>query len=111
MDKREIEKLKRRRRALQKRMAALGPLMRGSVVELDGTCGNPNCRCARGEKHRKYYFSMSVKGKTKIIYLGKSREPIAQQYSENYKMLLEIVEEMSRINMELLKAGAVKNSR
>ena len=43
--------------------------------------------------------------------LGKSREPIAQQYSENYKMLLEIVEEMSRINMELLKADAVNNSR
>ena len=43
-----------------------------------------------------------------MIYLGKAREPIARQYSENYKILLEIVEEMTMINMELLKAGVLK---
>lgn len=108
MDKKKIEKLKRRRKTLEKRMGALGPLMRGSVVELAMRCGNPNCRCARGEKHKKYHYSMSKKGKTKMIYLGKAREPIARQYSGNYKTLLEIVEEMTMINMELLKDGALK---
>ena len=87
---------------MEKRMGALGPLMRGSVVELAMRCGNPNCRCARGEKHKKYHNSMSKKGKTKMIYLGKAREQIARQYSGNYKTLLEIVEEMTMINMELL---------
>lgn len=108
MGKREIEKLKRRRKALEKRMRALGPLMRGSVVELAMKCGNRNCRCARGEKHKKTHFSISMKGKTKIMYLGKKREPIARRYSENYKSLLEIVEEMTIINMALLKAGALR---
>ena len=107
IEKREIAQLKRRRTALEKRIRALGPLMRGSVVELAMKCGNQNCRCARGEKHKKFHFSMSKKGRTKIIYLGKAREPIARQYSENYKSLLEIVEEMTIINMELLKAGAL----
>jgi len=54
---------------------------------------------------------MSRKGKTKVIYLGKSREPVARQYSENYRALLEIVEEMTMINIELLKAGAVRKAR
>jgi|TARA_B100001971_G_C18198088_1_gene542779 hypothetical protein len=108
MDKKKIQQLKRRRKVLEKKMGVLGPLMRGSVVELGGTCGHPNCRCARGEKHMKYYYSMSKKGKTKIIYLGKSREPLARQFSDNYKTLLEIVEEMTTINMELLKAGAIQ---
>lgn len=107
MNKRKIQQLKRRRKMLEEKMVALRPLMRGSVVELGGTCGNPNCRCARGEKHKKYYYSMSKKGKTRIIYLGKAREPIARQYSNNYKTLLEIVEEMTIINMELLKADAL----
>ncbi len=111
MHKRTTQKLKNRMRTLKRRMAALGPLMRGSVVELKATCGNPNCRCARGQKHKKYYYSMSRKGKTKVIYLGKSREPVARQYSENYRALLEIVEEMTMINIELLKAGAVRKSR
>lgn len=108
MDKKKIQQLKRRRKLLGKKMMGLGPIMRGSVVELGTTCGNANCRCARGEKHRQYYFSLSRKGKTKIIYLGKSREAIAREYSENYKTLTDIIEEMTTINMELLKAGALK---
>jgi len=111
MDKKNIQQLKRRRKRLEKKIAELGPLMRGSVVELGMTCGNPNCRCTRGEKHKKYYFSLSHKGKTKIIYLGKAREPLARQYSENYKKLLEIVEEMTTINMHLLKTDALSKNR
>ena len=110
MDKKKNQQLKRRRKTLEKKITELGPVMRGSVVELGATCGNPNCRCARGEKHRKYYFSMSLKGKTKVIYLGKSREPVARQYLKNYKILLAIVDEMTTINLELLKAGLVKKS-
>jgi len=108
MDKKKIQQLKRRRKTLEKKITEIGPVLRGSVVELGATCGNPNCRCTRGEKHLKYYFSMSLKGKTKLIYLGKSRAPFAQQYLKNYKILLAIVEEMSTINLELLKAGVVQ---
>ena len=106
MGKNKIKELTKWRETLRKKMLALGPLMRGSVVELEGRCGNPNCRCARGQKHKRWYYSMSQRGKTKVIYLGKSREPLARQYSENYKALLEIVEEMTMINMQLLKEGA-----
>jgi hypothetical protein len=112
MDKRKIQKLKQRLRTLKRKMAGLGPVMRGSVVELAGKCGNPKCRCARGgEKHARFYFSMSTKGKTRIIYLGKKREPFAREYSENYKALLEIVEEMTTINMELLRTGTMQKTR
>jgi len=38
--------------------------------------------------------------------LGKKRENKARKYSENYKKLLEIVEEMTIINMALLKENA-----
>lgn len=111
MDKNKIRQLKRRRKALETTLAGLAPLMRGSVVELATTCGNPNCRCTRGQKHKKHYYSMSRKGKTEIIYLGKSREPLARQYSENYKRLVELVEEMTTINMELLKTDAARKTR
>lgn len=112
MDKKKTQKIKRRLKTLERKMAALGPVMRGSVVELAGKCGNPKCRCARGgEKHKRFNFSMSTKGKTKIIYLGKKREPLAREYSENYGTLLEIVEEMTTINMELLRTGDVQKTR
>ena len=41
-----------------------------------------------------------------MIYLGKEKENKARQYSQNYKKLLEIVEEMTIINMTLLKENA-----
>lgn len=108
MDKKQIQQIKRRKEALEKRMGSLTPVMRGSVVELATTCGNPNCRCARGDKHKKVYFSVSAKGKTKLIYLGKERAAIAEQYAANYKTIAEIIDEMTSLNMDLLKANVLK---
>ena len=44
--------LETRRNAKLKELAGVGPLLQGSLAEIRVTCGNPNCRCARGEKHR-----------------------------------------------------------
>jgi hypothetical protein len=41
-----------------------------------------------------------------MIYLGKEKEDKARQYSQNYKKLLDIVEEITTINMTLLKKKA-----
>ena len=108
MDTREVQRIRNRKRALEKRLGLLTPLMRGSVVELSTTCGQANCRCARGDKHKKIYFSMSAKGKTKLIYLGKERAAIAAQYATNYKALAELVDELTIINMDLLRADMLK---
>ncbi len=40
------------------------------------------------------------------IYLGKNRVAIAREYSRNYKRMLEIVEEMTSLNMDLIKRDA-----
>ncbi len=93
MEKEEIAKMKRRIKTLQKQLAQLGPLMRGSVVVI-------------GTRNKQPYFSLNKNKKTKLIYLGKKREAKAREYSQNYKKLLEIVEEMTTINMTLLKENA-----
>ena len=54
------------------------------------------------------YFSVSAKGKTRLIYLGKDRAAIAAQCAAHYKALAEIVDEMTIINMDLLKANVLK---
>jgi len=93
MDNREIAKMKRRLKTLQKRLAALGPVMRGSVVVI-------------GTRNKQSYFSLNKEGKTHLIYLGKKRQARAKEYSANYKALLDIVEEMTLLNMNLLKEDA-----
>ena len=59
-----------------------------------------------GTRNKQFYFSLNREGKTKLIYLGKERVERAKEYSKNYKKHLEIVEEMTILNMELLKEDA-----
>ena len=93
MDKQKIIKMKRRVKTLQKKLANLGPVMRGSVVLI-------------GTRNKQFYFSLNKNKKTHLIYLGKKRVEQAREYSQNYKKLLEIVEEMTILNMKLLKEDA-----
>jgi len=93
MDKKEMTKLNRRIKTLQNQLGKLGPVMRGSVVVI-------------GTRNKQPYFSLNKNKKTQLIYLGKKREDKAREYSQNYKKLLEIVEEMTIINMTLLKENA-----
>ncbi len=85
-----VAALKRKLEKLKKELNGLGPLMRGSVVVI-------------GTRNKQPYFSVNVNRKTHLIYLGRRREGKAREYSENYHRLLELVEEMTLINMRLLK--------
>ena len=86
----EEEALKRRVAELRKELSRLGPLMRGSLVVI-------------GTRNKQPYFSVNIKRKTHLVYLGRRREKKAQQYSQNYRRLQEIVEEMTFLNMRLLR--------
>ena len=93
MNKQKIILMKKRIQILQKRLAGLGPVMRGSVVLI-------------GTRNKQFYFSVNKNRKTHLIYLGKKRVEQAREYSLNYKKLLEIVEEMTILNMKMLKENA-----
>lgn len=104
MEKKRISDMRRKIRRLHQKLSTLGPLMRGTVVLLGSTCGNPRCKCARGEKHPQYYFSVNIARKTKTMYLRKEMKSEAEEYVNNYKLLWDIVEEMTLLNFELLKS-------
>jgi hypothetical protein len=95
MTKKQNEKAKRRLRELHDQLAELGPIMRGTIVRT-------------GTRNKQFYFSVNKDKKTRLIYLGNQREPLARPMSENYKTLQAIVEEMTALNMELLKADALE---
>ena len=46
--------------------------------------------------------------KTHLVYLGETKVDRARKYSDNYKMLLEIIEEMTMLNMKLIKEEDVR---
>ena len=91
--KTEQRDMRRRIRVLQQQLGKLGPFMRGTVVII-------------GTRNKQPYFSLNKDKRTRLIYLGQKRVACAQEYSKNYKRLLAIVEEMTVLNMELIKRDA-----
>lgn len=76
--------------ALLAQLPTLGPFMRGSVVRLG--------------PRQTAMLSLNKNGKTRLVYLGESRIEQAMRYSENYKRLLALTEEITLLLMDLLKA-------
>lgn len=91
MQNKKSPDLKKELSALIEEMKIIGPMMRGSVTIM-------------GKKNKQPYFSVGIDGKTKVIYLGDKRAEIAEEYVNNYKRMLEIVDRMTIINMNILKS-------
>lgn len=53
--------LRNRCDGLTKTLPPLGEVLHGSLMERDLTCGNPDCKCARGERHGPvWYLSVTL---------------------------------------------------
>jgi len=88
--KEEAAVLKHQIAQLRQELRHIGPVMRGSLVVI-------------GTRNKQPYFSVNIKRKTHLIYLGIRREKKALKLSQNYHRLQQIVEEMTVLNMRLLK--------
>jgi hypothetical protein len=103
MEEREDRLLRQKRVLLLRRMAGVMDFVRGSVVLMKRRCGRSGCRrCASGETHPTWVFTVSHRGKTQTVYLGDKRVAQARRMAANYRRLTEWMEEVSRVNLLLL---------
>jgi hypothetical protein len=98
-------RLSERRRKLEKELANLGPVLRASLIERFTRCGKGACKCMQGEPHGPaYYLTVSyAKGKTRQVYVSKGLKPVAEAWVSNYQQAVALLEEISGINLELLR--------
>jgi len=95
--------LKTRRNAKLKKLAEVGPILQGSITTVDVKCGNPDCKCARGEKHTSNILTKKVNGKTKSVYVPADMLEEAKQWTQEYKKVKELMKEISNYNEQILK--------
>lgn len=96
--------LEKRRDAKIKQLAAVGPILRGSLAEIGVTCGNPNCRCARGRKHRSHILKRQVRGKTQSLYVPVDMLEEARGWVEEHRRVKRLLKEISELNRSIIKA-------
>jgi hypothetical protein len=97
--------LRNRRDGLTQVLPPLGEVLRGSLMERYLTCGNPDCKCARGERHGPvWYLSVTLDQthRSGCTILADQVEQV-RQWIANYHRVKENLEKISDINRELMR--------
>jgi hypothetical protein len=97
--------LRQRRQGLVQLLPPAGEVLRGSLVERYVTCGNPSCKCARGERHGPmWYLTVTLgPGRTTGGIISADQVEQVRRWIENHQRLKEDLERISEINRELLR--------
>lgn len=107
-----MAELARKRFGLWREVVRAGDFVRGSVVVLRRPCTYAGCRlCREGKKHAATYLSLKEKGRTRLVYLPKRVVGDAQRWVGEWRRLDELLQEMSRTNVEVLRLLAKRESK
>jgi hypothetical protein len=93
-------------RSLRSRLAKLvhsAPMLRGSITIRKVTCGNPNCRCAKGQKHPAMYITSQKDGRIRQRFVPKDKEDDVRLWVANYRKVCDLVDELSNLFWERVK--------
>jgi len=97
--------LRERRKGLAQQLPPLTEILRGSLVERYVTCGNPACKCAKGDRHGPIrYLTVTLgPGRTTGGIVPEEEVAEVRGWIENYRKVKDHLEKISDINRELLR--------
>jgi hypothetical protein len=105
--------LRQRRQGLATQLPPVTETLRGSLVERYVTCGNPACKCAKGERHGPiWYLTVTLgPGKTTGGIVASDKVEQVRSWVQNYQKVKDHLEKISAINRELLRRERDKRRR
>jgi hypothetical protein len=100
------KKLRQQRQALLEQMASMSLVVQGSYLERLSLCGRPNCARRRGEKHGpRSCLVIYQDKKQRQVYVPQAQRDSILRGLDQHRKLLAIVKEITRINLQLTRAG------
>ena len=102
--------LRQRRQGLAHQLPPVTETLRGSLVERYVTCGNPSCKCAKGDRHGPtWYLTVTLgPGKTTGGIVATDKVGQVRGWVQNYQKVKDHLEKISEINRELLRRERAK---
>ncbi len=92
-------------RQLELLLGERGPLIRGSYGSRVRVCGNPGCRCARGELHESKYLTASAGGKVRQVHVPSSDAGAVTAGVARYRRFRQVqarLAELAKLELELV---------
>lgn len=78
-------------------------LLRGNLVRMARTCGNPGCRCTRGQRHVSWYLAQSQEGTRRMLYVPEAWLGRAREWTQRYAEIRRLLWGLSDLYWERLK--------
>ena len=78
-------------------------LIKGTILERERACGNPRCKCAKGQKHRAVYLMLRQEGKLRQLYIPARFEPLVRQWVANQQRVKQLLKEISEFYWQKVK--------
>ncbi len=92
-----------RRDAYLRQLVSLGPMVAASLCRRENRCGNPDCRCARGEKHQAWCLTFKHEGKTQTVHVPRDMVKEVRQWVKEHKRAKQLMSKISYQSIRIIK--------
>lgn len=87
-----------------RKLAAQGPVLSASLVQIAKHCGRDGCRCRSGHKHVGHYLTFAVDGKTHTIYVPQDLVREVRGWIQEHKRIKELGREISQLSIARIRS-------
>jgi len=98
-----MTKTERESRSRLKPLISRQEFLRATPSVRSLTCGKPNCKCQRGQKHSAFVLTRITDGKAEQLHIPKAQEVLAREYVERYHEIISLLEHISSSCWDRLK--------
>lgn len=98
-------------RHMESLLAERGGLIRGTLAVRARRCGDPTCRCTRGQLHQSKYLAVTVEGRPRQVHVPKGDEVEVAAGVERYRRWRKTRAEIVALEAEYLSViGRLANA-
>lgn len=87
------------------------PIYRGSLIRYSRRCGSPRCKCAQGQLHQGWALSVSVEGKTQVVYIPDELRREVAAGLRRHEQLAKLIERISQADTRKLRRRARRSKK
>lgn len=100
------KRIQSRKKRIIKKAPPLKNIIRGTFIEWYQVCARKECKCHKDRKYRHgpyYRISYSKDKRSHHVYVPKHYRDKAKEMVDNYNAIKEAIEEISALNIELIR--------
>lgn len=87
------------------------PVYRGSLIQYSRRCGSPSCKCAQGQLHQGWALSVSVEGKTQVVYIPDELRQEVATGLRRHEDLSKLIGKINKADTQKLRTRARRNKK